>query len=407
MGHLRLLHTADWHLGHTLRDHPRHQEHQAFLDWLVGALVAHEVDALLVAGDVFDTHNPSAQAQAQWYGFLAKAAQAKPGLQIVAIAGNHDSAERLAAPAPLLQGLGVRVVGALPRHPDGAMKAEDIVFPLQDAAGQVAAWVVAMPFLRPVDLPPGLDLVAGVEARHAEAFAHAEGLRQPHQALVAMGHAYLAHTQLSELSERKVLGGNQHALPASLFPESVAYAALGHLHLAQSVGREGIRYSGSPLPLSMAETDYRHQVLLVDLEGPQLKQVTALELPRAVAFWRLGPEPLPALLKRLEALPPRGDLAEHERPFLELTVALSAPEPRLREAILGALEGKAPRLVALRQQWEGPVAEGSAPPRVDLRELAPEAVFRLRHERLSGQGPSEQLLRRFHALLAEAQEAQG
>lgn len=409
MSPLRLLHTADWHLGHSLHELPRHHEHAAFLAWLLETLEEKAIDLLLIAGDVFDTHNPSAQAQAQWYGFLAEATARCPQLQVLAIAGNHDSAERLAAPAPLLHRHGVRVVGALPKGPEGRLACEELVFPVKDAGGEVAAWVVAMPFLRPVDLPPGENLAAGVGARYAEALAFAEAQAQPHQALVAMGHAYLAHTTLSELSERKVLGGNQHALPSSLFPESLAYVALGHLHLAQEVGREGIRYSGSPIPLSMTEAHYEHQVLLVELEGPRLASVKALQVPRSVPFLRLpegGPLPLPMVLDCVAALADRPvGMADHERPFLELRVRLDGPEPRLTEQLAAALEGKAARLVRLvRERARGP--ETQATPGQDLRQLQPEAVFRLRHERVHGKAPDAALLGRFHALLAAAQEAE-
>ena len=100
---MRLIHTSDWHLGHTLHEISRRAEHLAFFDWLLGRLQALQADALLVAGDIFDTANPSAEAQADLYRFLATARQRLPGLDIVLIGGNHDSASRLDAPEPLLQ----------------------------------------------------------------------------------------------------------------------------------------------------------------------------------------------------------------------------------------------------------------------------------------------------------------
>ncbi|NPC81309.1 exonuclease subunit SbcD, partial [Pyxidicoccus fallax] len=98
---MRLLHTSDWHLGHTLYDVSREAEHAAFLDWLLETLEAESVDALLVAGDIFDTANPSAEAQAAWYHFVARARRRLPRLDVVVIGGNHDSAARLDAPDPL------------------------------------------------------------------------------------------------------------------------------------------------------------------------------------------------------------------------------------------------------------------------------------------------------------------
>src|SRR5204862_7040346 len=110
---MRILHTADWHLGHTLRDHSRHAEHAAFLRWLVQTVVDREVDALLIAGDVFDAANPSPRALRQWFQFLGELKRARPAVQVVVIAGNHDSAARLEAPRELLAAISVRVAGSI------------------------------------------------------------------------------------------------------------------------------------------------------------------------------------------------------------------------------------------------------------------------------------------------------
>ncbi|MBZ0234953.1 MAG: exonuclease subunit SbcD, partial [Deltaproteobacteria bacterium] len=115
---MRVLHTSDWHLGHLLLDLPREREHRAFLSWLCDVLVAEEIDALLVTGDVFDGGNPPASAQAAWFEFLAEAHRRRPAMTTVVIAGNHDSPARLAAPAPIMAGVRAHVVGALPRRAD-------------------------------------------------------------------------------------------------------------------------------------------------------------------------------------------------------------------------------------------------------------------------------------------------
>src|SRR5688572_7407237 len=149
---MRLLHTSDWHLGHTLYDTSREAEHAAFLEWLLDTLEAHKVDALLVAGDIFDTANPSAEAQASWYRFVAQARIRCPKLDVVVIGGNHDSAARLDAPDPLFAALDVRVVGGLPKA-RGSVDLERLLVPLKNAQGKVGAWVAAVPYLRPADLP--------------------------------------------------------------------------------------------------------------------------------------------------------------------------------------------------------------------------------------------------------------
>ena len=159
---MKLLHTSDWHLGHTLHEADRTAEHEAFLGWLARTIVERDVDALLVTGDVFDSANPPASAQKLWYRFLVEAGARRDGLQIVAIAGNHDSAARLEAPREVLAHLNVHVVGELPRE-DGKLHAARLLVPLKGEDGRTCAWVAAVPYLRPTDL-------SGVDGGDDEAF---------------------------------------------------------------------------------------------------------------------------------------------------------------------------------------------------------------------------------------------
>ncbi|MFI3197517.1 MAG: exonuclease subunit SbcD, partial [Methylococcaceae bacterium] len=149
---LRLFHTADWHLGHCLHGVSRQLEHQRFLDWLLLELQNKQADALIVAGDIFDSANPSAAAQTQLYEFLVKARTQLPALNIILIGGNHDSASRLDAPSSILNALGVTVVGGLVRE-DSAINWDRLLVPLTNATGDIKVWCGAMPFLRNADLP--------------------------------------------------------------------------------------------------------------------------------------------------------------------------------------------------------------------------------------------------------------
>ena len=245
--------------------------------------------------------------------------------------------------------------------------------------------------------------MAGVAAIYAETLAFAQAQRTPEQALLAMGHCYLAGTRTSEQSERKILGGNQHGLPSSIFSHDFAYVALGHLHLAQAVGQEHIRYSGSPIPLSLAEAEYPHQVVQVDLDGPHLAAVTVLPVPRQVEIIRLPAGSIDTVLARLLALPPLPpDLPAWKRPFLEVSVLMDGVVD-LRRKVEAVLEGKAARLVSLRPvrlNEDSSLADLS--PRAELQHLDPEAVFRRRWTaaRKEGEPPAE-LLAAFHELLDE------
>ena len=412
---LRLVHTADWHLGHHLHGVSREPEHEQFLAWLTDTLEEVGADALIVAGDIFDSANPPAVAQSMFYGFLREAKRRLPGLDIVLIAGNHDSAARLAAPAALLEAFDIRVAGGLPRGTDGGIDWPALMVPLRDANGKTAAWCGAMPFLRNADLPP-VDpaedrdpLVEGVRARYGELI---EGLRErcgDGEAMVLTGHAYLTGTRLSELSERKVLGGNQHALPAGIFPDDVDYAALGHLHLAQCVGgREGVRYSGSPIPLSLDESGYPHQVVRVDIAARGACSITPIRVPRTVEILRVprnGALPLDDAISALEALD-LPDCAPVLQPFLEVRVLLERPEPGLRRRLDEVLADRPVRLLKIGTEYTGAggaLSDGAGA--VQLEALAPDEVFARRYAQSFEGPPPPELLDAFHELVDSVQAA--
>lgn len=415
---MRILHTADWHLGHTLHELDRELEHDAFLAWLTSTLHTHAVDALLIAGDVFETANPPASAQRRWYRLLATLRAELPRLEIVVVGGNHDSAARLDAPRPILEALRVHVVGGLPRDEAGRWDPASLLLPLHGADGEIAAWCVAMPYLRTADLPAapegaGDPLIDGVRRLYTEAVDLARERRQPGQALVLMGHCYMVGTAISDLSERRILGGNQHALPADIFPADVSYVALGHLHKAQAVGgRPEVRYSGSPLPLSFTEVDYSHQVLRVDLDGEAPAVVTPLPVPRAVEMLRIppaGPRPweeVEPLLRRLPARLP--GQPEATRPWLEVRVELPRPRADLKARVEEALEGRAARLVKLSVSHTGDgAALGDRAQGRDLKEISPDEVFRLLYQRQHQGDPPPDLLEAFHTLVEQAQQGLG
>ncbi len=415
---MKILHTSDWHLGQTLHQYERGFEHARFLDWLLDQLEAERVDALLIAGDLFDNTNPSAASQQQLYRFLQQARGRVPHLAVVMTAGNHDSPGRIEAPGPLLSLLDASAIGAVGStrcdEPDAAL--ERLIVPLKDASGQITAWCIALPFLRPADLPrlskdavdgEGDAYLAGMAELHRRAWQLARDKRKPGQAVIAMGHCHLRGSQVSEESERRLVVGGSEILPASLFDPGIAYVALGHLHLAQRVGGdETRRYCGSPLPLSFSELDYPHQVLLVELDGEAVASVRELRVPRAVELLRVPaqPAPLEQVLAELTALdlPERPDA---EQPYLQVRVLLEHPEPGLRARVEAALAGKPVRLVRIETRHARSARE--AAPTVSVEELAalaPADFFGRLYRHRFGSEPEPALLQAFDELL-QAQEA--
>lgn len=401
---MRLIHTSDWHLGQTLHGQDRDYEHAAFLAWLLDTLETQQADALLIAGDIFDTVNPPLKAQERLYDFVVEAHRRLPRLDIVMIAGNHDSGGRIELPGPLMRRLNAHALGRVEWLDEDALDSDRLLLPLHRADGEVGAWCLALPFLRPAEVTGGAvgdDYLAGIERVHRELLAAAEARRAPEQALVAVSHAHMAGSAVSEDSERNIVIGNAEALPASLFPESIAYVALGHLHKPQQVAGQGrIRYSGAPLPLSFAEVAYPHQVLRVELDGAALRSVEALPVPRAVAMLRVGPAPLAEVLEQLAALP-AAELPRERQPWLEVRVQLEQPQPDLRQQIETALDGKGCRLVRIASEYRGRGEE--AAPLVGLDQLDPQELFRRSWQAEYGDAADEQTLQDFLTLLQDVQ----
>lgn len=406
---MKILHTADWHLGHQLHGHDRRFEHDAFLDWLSDTLKAREIDALLVAGDLFDTANPPASAWQQLYRFLARLRAELPHLNMVLIGGNHDSPSKLDAPHELLRAFDLHLVGSISRDSEGKLETDRLLVPLQDREGKIAAWCAAVPFLRSSDLrveslEEGQDrLIEGVRQVYAEVLTEGRARCGEALPLIAMGHAYLAAGQLSELSERRVLGGNQHALPAELFA-GADYTALGHLHLAQSPA-EGVHYSGSPLPLSLAEANYNHQVLEVTFAEGKLTGLERIPVPRAVEMIRLPQSTLDDALNAIASLELPA-CPQEAQPFLEVRLLLPKPEARIRERILAAIADKPVRLARISTQYQGSgegLADGRERRRLD--ELSPTEVFRLCYQRQFEGEPEAKLVASFEEILEQVKES--
>ncbi|QGM99342.1 exonuclease SbcCD subunit D [Methylocystis parvus] len=404
---IRILHTADWHLGAALQGWSREAEHRAALRQLVALARARDVDAVIVAGDIFDSLNPSAEAQRLLYDTLRDLRAVCPRATIALLAGNHDPAGRLEAPRALFELAGVRSIGAIARR-DGAVDLDIHLLPIRDAAGDTGAHILAVPYPRAADLPvagadvTGSSIVWGVRRLYRETVDAARA-RVGASPLILTGHLHVAGGTESEGAERRILVGGEHAAPPDIFPADAAYVALGHLHKPQKVVRETIRYSGALIPMSKTEIGYAHGATIVEIGA--CGQATAKHEPfeRSVAHLRVpaqGALAISEIEPALAALALDPQISDEAKPFVHLTVKLDGAAAGLKAEIDAICEKFPLRLVSLAvERPQRAEAPQSAP--VRLAERKPLDLFREAFEATHGVAPSDEHLRRFDQLSEE------
>lgn len=274
---MRILHTSDWHLGQNFYSKSRAAEHDAFLTWLLATAEEHLVDAIIVAGDIFDTGSPPSYARELFNRFVVKLQQT--GCHLVVLAGNHDSVATLNESKDILAWLKTTVVASAGSAP--------FYLPLRD--GSPGAVFCPVPFLRPRDIMTSQAGLSGQEKQLHLLQAITDYYQQQYQAacelrgdsvlpIIASGHLTTVGASKSD-AVRDIYIGTLDAFPAQNFPPA-DYIALGHIHRPQKPGgQEHIRYCGSPIALSFDETGNSKYVNLVTFSAGKLADVTALEVP--------------------------------------------------------------------------------------------------------------------------------
>jgi exonuclease SbcD len=266
---LKIIHTSDWHLGQSFINQSRKHEHAAFLAWLIAQVQTQEVDAVIVAGDIFDTTTPPSYAREMYHQFVTQLHALN--CTLVLLGGNHDSVAMLNESLPLLRALGTHMI------PNSLATPAEQIVPLSNRqTGAIEAIVCAIPFLRPRDLvvaQSGEDdlskqarFKAAITDHYANVYQAALnkrkslGLTIP---IIATGHLTAVGIQPSE-SERSIYVGTLENYPKEAFPPA-DYTALGHIHRPQAVSNsQHIYYSGSPIPLSFDELGVDKRVMLVE-----------------------------------------------------------------------------------------------------------------------------------------------
>ncbi|MBI6549013.1 exonuclease subunit SbcD [Xenorhabdus lircayensis] len=282
---MRIIHTSDWHLGQYFFTKNRAAEHKHFLQWLIEQIMQHQVDALIIAGDIFDTGAPPSYARELYNKFIV--ALQPTGCQLVILGGNHDSVATLNESKALLSYLNTTVIANAETK-----EIEQQIKILNAKDGSAGAILCAIPYLRPRDIMTSQAGHSGTQKQQALQDAITEHYHQLYQQacalrkqlgqalpIIATGHLTTVGASTTD-SVRDIYIGTLDAFPAQAFPPA-DYIALGHIHRPQVIGKsEHIRYSGSPIPLSFDEVGQEKSVCLVDFKAGKLDNITLLPIPR-------------------------------------------------------------------------------------------------------------------------------
>lgn len=321
---MRLLHTSDWHLGRSFHRVGLLDAQRAYLDHLVDTVRTRQVDAVLVAGDVYDRAVPPLAAVELFDSALHRLAGL--GVPTVMISGNHDSARRLGVGSGLLQQAGIHL------RTDPAHCATPVL--LHDTHGPVACY--GLPYLEPAMVRDTLGapraghadvLGAAMDRVRADLAARPAGTRS-----VVLAHAFVTGGTASD-SERDITVGGVASVPASVF-DGVDYAALGHLHGCQTL-TDRVRYSGSPLAYSFSEATHRKSSWLIDLDADGAVHAERVDCP--------VPRPLARIRGRLEHLLEDPTLTRHEESWVEATLT----DPSRPQEPMARLARRFPHLLHL------------------------------------------------------------
>ncbi len=404
---LHFFHTSDWHLGQFFYNHSRHYEHECFLAWLLEQLVEHQPDALLIAGDIFDVVNPSTAALKQLNQFIAAAHQQVSHLQILMIAGNHDSGHRLEQVEPLLAKYNAHVVGIVEWQEDNSLNFDKLLRPIVNAQGVVTAWCIALPYLRPAEITGNgqdyQDTASATKKLYKQLIAEAQRRKTPEQSLLLMTHAHMQGGTSSE-SERPIVIGNAEALSTDLFHPDIQYVALGHLHRPQHIEQAHIRYSGSPIPLSFSEINYPHQVLKVQLKVQSAAVIEPLHVPRKVPLFKLKGS-LNDVLEKTRKLDTCNPLPLAQQAFVDIEYySDTPPPPDFRQQIEAALPKDNYRLVRLSRMAKP--ASAVVAENAQLTAIEPPTPSELFKQLWQQQGyqDDQQVLKDFHQLFHQAEQ---
>lgn len=407
---MRILHTADWHLGRTLEGRSRQEEHEAFVDELCAMVREERIDLVLIAGDVFDTGNPSAAAEELYCDALARLGE-NGRRAVVVIAGNHDSPDRLTAVQALAQRHGATIFGYPYDDPGVFTPGPDRVQRVAAGPGWAeltvpgvdhSAVVLALPYPSESRLRKLIaDTLGEEELQRSYSdqvkgwLGAAAGRFRPDAVRLVTSHLYMAGGVESDVVERPIQMGGAYTVHPGAVPETAQYVALGHLHRPQEIhGTAAVtRYSGSPISFSFNETGYVKGVTVVEVEprdpAPRVRHVP-ISAGRPLVRW-VAEDGL-AQVERW--------VAEGKDPTAWISLEVHTEHPLTLEQV-HRLRAMRPELVHIRAVLP---AEAEAAATAEPQRLGVDEQFVRFYSQVRGGPPAPELVRLFLELVNAGDE---
>ena len=398
---MRILHTADWHIGQRLYEQRRIKEHKQFLEWLLKTIKCEKVELLLVSGDIFDTSLPSADAMNLYYEFLHRFSKETEAYAVIT-AGNHDSPRHLEAPKEFLKMGRIYVVGHADDEEKGVSLVDKCVITFPCPKNPRVA-VAAVPYLSESELSH-----ISFETEPEKAERYRERLKALYQQCVdampaelpkiLMGHLFVHNGKKSD-SERELQIGGATAICVEDFPKGVDYVALGHLHRPQEISGVSypVRYSGSPLPLRFNEAAYTKTVCLLDVSGDgDSPTVEEIEIPVFRELCTVEGDLNTVLTRAMEE--------DWDGKYIRVELTLDNPQVGIGDQVRDAFRERGGDALIVELELRG---RGCPCPsdRIRLEKMRqPTEIFEQFHQENFGEKPDKRLMQTFTELLQLVEE---
>lgn len=386
---MKILHTSDWHLGHTLYNYDRSQEQQAFLSQLATIVAEEKPDALVVSGDIYHYSAPAAATQRMYTDAMLEIHRSHPEMVIVVTAGNHDSCSKLEIDSSLWHHFGVKVIGNIERTKEEVNLEKHLIEVRNE--GELKGYIVAVPHVYPQNFPM-LDTETPREQRQARFFQtlldEVEKLNTQHLPVVLMAHLSIEGSDRSGHDES--IGGIEYVPLASL-GSGYDYLALGHIHCPQNIkgSNHRARYCGTPLPVSFDES-YPHSVSIVETKQGEEPDIRTCEIKNLKPLLTLPRDPISFedALKLLEEYP------EEAPAYIRLNVSIKDYlTPDCNERASNATRGKACKFCYIKSSREQTATDN--PSRhisiQEMQEMSPLEIAKLYYQEAEGEEMDEEL----------------